>query len=788
MTQTSTQKKSDYLGPSYRAKEQSHIRTLMALVWAGIRWLFQNRIAKYLVVFGLAWIALNILNSTWEELPLDVDKINSTIIRIIVALVVSAVLFVGFNLYFNLPLKSWLSFSTILGAVLGLLYFVILDGNNLLIEIGPRFVFWPVLGLLAGGVLLNLLSLTEDSQIRTLLGVSILGALGIAEGLGWKSEVLPQIDWAVALLTTLVVAAAFALLGWLIRQSTAAISRWGLVGIAAGWTLGAWGGAELGAGTQSEAIVASVVPMIVLGIRFGMTHNPDRLQRAKVDFGSRKYIFLAPAFGFIALGLLLPLLRTIYLSFLDYGRDPKTGTTIEWGWLENYGSIFTSEDNLDLTGGWEFFTSNLTWWGLGFVGVAAVFMVVRKFTSQDKQLRLSTGSISPLVIGWFLLVIAVFATLRGTIINNLWWVFFVTIITTSLGLIIAMLADRARMESIAKSLIFLPMAISFVGASLIWRFIYVARDPGKNQTGIFNSIWVGLGELSVSDSWTIWLATFLLLGICVALLLFAGMSLRAGSNKAALGALLGSLLVGFLLYRIIGPGLGGLRDYDSLSIEPLGFLDWLPGSGWTGLAALIVLVLVTMWLLVMVGANLGGTKSRISLWATLGAVGTGVLSFLLVQPNITNSEASGTADTIIFLEDSPFNNIWLMLILIWIQTGFAMVIFSAAIKSVPTEFIEAAEVDGATETQIFWRIIIPQIATTIGVVVTTLLVLVVKVYDIVQVMTNGNHGTEVLANEMWRQSFTALDLGLGSALAVVLFISVLPVMYYNIRRMQKFGV
>ncbi len=657
MTQTSTQKKSDYLGPSYRAKEQSHIRTLMALVWAGIRWLFQNRIAKYLVVFGLAWIALNILNSTWEELPLDVDKINSTIIRIIVALVVSAVLFVGFNLYFNLPLKSWLSFSTILGAVLGLLYFVILDGNNLLIEIGPRFVFWPVLGLLAGGVLLNLLSLTEDSQIRTLLGVSILGALGIAEGLGWKSEVLPQIDWAVALLTTLVVAAAFALLGWLIRQSTAAISRWGLVGIAAGWTLGAWGGAELGAGTQSEAIVASVVPMIVLGIRFGMTHNPDRLQRAKVDFGSRKYIFLAPAFGFIALGLLLPLLRTIYLSFLDYGRDPKTGTTIEWGWLENYGSIFTSEDNLDLTGGWEFFTSNLTWWGLGFVGVAAVFMVVRKFTSQDKQLRLSTGSISPLVIGWFLLVIAVFATLRGTIINNLWWVFFVTIITTSLGLIIAMLADRARMESIAKSLIFLPMAISFVGASLIWRFIYVARDPGKNQTGIFNSIWVGLGELSVSDSWTIWLATFL----C-------------------------------------------------------------------------------------------------------------------------------TADTIIFLEDSPFNNIWLMLILIWIQTGFAMVIFSAAIKSVPTEFIEAAEVDGATETQIFWRIIIPQIATTIGVVVTTLLVLVVKVYDIVQVMTNGNHGTEVLANEMWRQSFTALDLGLGSALAVVLFISVLPVMYYNIRRMQKFGV
>ena len=126
-----------------------------------------------------------------------------------------------------------------------------------------------------------------------------------------------------------------------------------------------------------------------------------------------------------------------------------------------------------------------------------------------------------------------------------------------------------------------------------------------------------------------------------------------------------------------------------------------------------------------------------------------------------------------------------MVILIWIQTGFAMVILSAAIKAVPDELIEAARVDGATPTQIFWRITLPQISTTIGVVVTTLIVLVMKVFDIVKVVTNGQFGTQVLANEMTQQAFTNSDTGRGAALAVILFLSVLPVMYFNIRRMQR---
>jgi alpha-glucoside transport system permease protein len=143
------------------------------------------------------------------------------------------------------------------------------------------------------------------------------------------------------------------------------------------------------------------------------------------------------------------------------------------------------------------------------------------------------------------------------------------------------------------------------------------------------------------------------------------------------------------------------------------------------------------------------------------------------------------ASPINFIQEPPFNNMWLMVVLIWIQTGFAMVILSAAIKAVPTELIEAAKVDGATTSQVFWRVTLPQVGTTIGVVVTTLMVLVMKVYDIVQVLTNGNFGTQVLANDMFNETFSNRDFGVGSALAMLIFVSVLPIIYMNIRRMQK---
>jgi alpha-glucoside transport system permease protein len=262
---------------------------------------------------------------------------------------------------------------------------------------------------------------------------------------------------------------------------------------------------------------------------------------------------------------------------------------------------------------------------------------------------------------------------------------------------------------VAKSIIFLPMAISFVGAAIIWRFMYIARPETKSQTGVLNSIWVGLGQLSNSGT-----AKYIV--VAVLLLLVAGLAFLAyrGWRGGAPGVMLGSIVTAlpllWIVWRFLGPGIGGFEQ---------------------------------------------------------------------------NSAGETIADTILFLQEAPMNNIWLMVVLIWIQTGFTMVIFSAAIKGVPHDLIEAAKVDGATESQTFWRVIIPQIATTIGVVVTTLIVLVMKVFDIVKVMTNGNFDTQVLANEMWQRAFTELDQGLGSAVAVVLFMSVLPIMYINIRRMQR---
>ncbi|WP_419843057.1 carbohydrate ABC transporter permease [Candidatus Poriferisodalis sp.] len=203
---------------------------------------------------------------------------------------------------------------------------------------------------------------------------------------------------------------------------------------------------------------------------------------------------------------------------------------------------------------------------------------------------------------------------------------------------------------------------------------------------------------------------------------------RRRQPALAIGAAVTALPVLWLVYRFVGPGLGGLAPtprMDPATLEPM------------------------------------------------------------VDPATGEPVVDYFADTILFLQEGPFNNVWLMVVLIWIQTGFAMVILSAAIKSVPSELLEAARVDGATERQTFWNVVVPTITPTIVVVATTLVVLVMKVYDIVKVMTNGNFGTQVIANEMWQRAFTEFNLGLGSALAIVLFLAVVPAMAFNIRRMQR---
>jgi len=307
---------------------------------------------------------------------------------------------------------------------------------------------------------------------------------------------------------------------------------------------------------------------------------------------------------------------------------------------------------------------------------------------------------------------AVFVQLRGTLFNNLWWVVLVTSTAAGLGLAIAALADRARAESAAKSIIFMPMALSFVGAGIIWRFMYLARPQQDPQTGVLNALWVGLGNLAVSDR--AGTAALIILAVAALLALFALLAFQQRSLGTGWFAGLLALWAAWLGSRFLaGDGVAGVQVVDG---EPV----------------------------------------------------TSALLFI-----------SGTQ------QFGAYNNVFIMLPFVWVYTGFAMVIFSAAIKGVPADLLEAGRVDGATEAQAFWRIVLPQIRPTIGVVITTIIVVVMKVFDIVKVMTNGNFGTQVLANEMWNRAFIDGNFGVGSAVATILFLSVLPVMYANIRRIQK---
>jgi len=141
-------------------------------------------------------------------------------------------------------------------------------------------------------------------------------------------------------------------------------------------------------------------------------------------------------------------------------------------------------------------------------------------------------------------------------------------------------------------------------------------------------------------------------------------------------------------------------------------------------------------------------------------------------------------EPVAWLLETPWNNFFLMVVLIWLQVGFAMVILSAAIKAVPDDILEAARIDGANEWQVFWRVIIPSISSTLVVVLTTMVITVLKIFDIVWVMTNGENGTEVIAERMVRWFFRLNHNGRGAAIAVVLFVAIIPVMYFNVRRFR----
>jgi alpha-glucoside transport system permease protein len=228
---------------------------------------------------------------------------------------------------------------------------------------------------------------------------------------------------------------------------------------------------------------------------------------------------------------------------------------------------------------------------------------------------------------------------QQTLVNTLLWMLIVPAVTVALGLAVAVLADRLgpRGEKSTKTLVFMPMAISFVGAGTIWRFIYAYRPEGQPQIGLQNAIVTGLG-----------------------------------------------------------------------------------------------------------------------------------------------------AHPIPWLEQNQFhvNSLFLMIMLLWAQVGFSMVLLSAAIKGVPVDTLEAARIDGASERQIFFSVMVPQIWGTIMTVFVTTLIAVMKIFDIVYVMTGGNFNTNVIGLEFFNQLFTNFNNGAASAIVVLLMLATIPIMFYQVRHFK----
>lgn len=625
------------------------------------------------------------------------NRLVITILGIVAAVGGSAIVFVGINKLYDLTEDRYPLFNAVAGGLVSAGVFGLVWGNRLVVA---PMVVW-LIAIAIGAATGYALGLFKDPMRRLASGVAGGAALGLLLGMRAHSSILPSID-PLATIVGLAVGIGVGFAVSMVSGGRIDRLRGSLAGGAFGWLFGAWLAADFD-GSRAEVIIVAVVLGGLVGAFLGRRPSPNRIERGKMAVASRKYIFAGPALVFVSATLLVPLARTIWLSLLT--GNPRELT---WTGLTNYGEIFTDPGIIDFSGFGEIFSSNMLWLALVLLGGG---FLAGRIAGRRLGGNFAAGgaSLTMLTTGVVLFGFALFTSIRGTIANNLWWIFSVIIFAVSLGLAVAVLADRSKGENIAKSLIFLPMAISFVGAAVIWRLIYVARPPQDPQSGVFNTLWVQIGKWSNSTT-AITLISVVLGLVIVGLAYLAWRGWQAEANAIVAGSLTIVAGLGYLIYRFVGPGIGG----------------------------------------------------------------------------VAISEVTGEliADPVLFIQESPWNNFWMMVVFIWIYTGFAMVIFSAAIKAVPEDLLEAARIDGATESQTFWRVTVPQIFPTIGVVVTSLVVNSLKVFDIPKVMTNGNFDTQVLANEMWERAFTQLNFGLGSAVAVVLFIAVLPVMYLNIRRMQ----
>ena len=320
--------------------------------------------------------------------------------------------------------------------------------------------------------------------------------------------------------------------------------------------------------------------------------KPDRASAASPvptimkQGGLTPWLYLLPALLVMSFFIVYPMIHTIGLSFLNRDGTASAATTCRegqacWGVFENYRYALTAELNTSSPGAfWSSFWSS------------------------------SYG-------------------------NTIKWIVVMVLGTVSIGLGFAVLADRVKYEALAKAILFMPMAISFVGAGVIWKFVY---DYGTSQTqvGLLNAMITSLGGRPVA-------------------------------------------------------------------------------------------------------------------WLSM----------------------------------TPLNTYMIIIVGIWIWSGFCMTILAAALRSVPDEILEAARVDGANEWTVFWRIMVPIILPTITVVVTTMVINVLKLFDLVYVMTGGNFQTDVIANRMYTEMYKNFNVGRGTAVAVILVLAIIPFIYFNIKRFME---
>lgn len=239
----------------------------------------------------------------------------------------------------------------------------------------------------------------------------------------------------------------------------------------------------------------------------------------------------------------------------------------------------------------------------------------------------------------------------------------------------------------------------------------------------------------------------------------------------------------------------GLQNYLAVFTDPDMFTAFRNNIMWIVIGATLTVVL---GLLIAVLADRSKfetfAKSMIFLPMAISMVGASVIFNMIysVNPNIGLLNAFYTAITgnppiawTASAELQPWNNLFLIVVMIWLQTGYAMVLFSAAIKGIPSEILEAARVDGATELQVFFRVMIPSITGTLITVSTTVLIFTLKIFDVAWVMTGGQFNTQVIATQFYREYFTSQDSGRGSAIAIVLLITVIPIMVYNLKQFNE---